>query len=146
MYAITEDTELIRHAPAYVTELFERLTTENRAPPLGAQNQVVDLILANPQLSATVIAWGRHADTDTAKPMPRRRLPQDAACRRVRASLRNRDRHAPGVRHAEAGLTSGSRRLDPAGASGYLTPLASSPSSRGPGHRPLTAATPVRIR
>jgi hypothetical protein len=87
MYAITEDTELIRLALAYVTALFEELTTENGAPPLGTQNQAVDLILADPQLSAAVIAWGRHADTDAATPMPPWRLPQDVAYRRVRAFL-----------------------------------------------------------
>ena len=50
MSAITEDTLLIRQALAYAIELYRELTEENGAPSLGTQNQVVDFILADPEL------------------------------------------------------------------------------------------------
>ena len=48
--ASTEDTLLIRQAMAYVIELYREMTEENGAPMLGTQNQVVDYILAEPEL------------------------------------------------------------------------------------------------
>ena len=58
MPAITEDTGLIRQAIAYAIELYRELTEENGAPSLGTQNQVVDFILADPELRAAVAHWG----------------------------------------------------------------------------------------
>jgi NAD(P)-dependent dehydrogenase (short-subunit alcohol dehydrogenase family) len=53
----------------------------------------------------------------------------------------------PGSDQAEPILVGACRpALAAAPTSRYLTGGAASPSSRGPGHRPLTAATPVRIR
>ena len=59
MSAITEDTLLIRQALAYAIELYRELTEENGAPSLGTQNQVVEFILADPELRAAVAQWGR---------------------------------------------------------------------------------------
>jgi hypothetical protein len=87
MADILEDTELIRDALAYVTELYEELTQENGAPTLGLQNQAVDLIRSDPGLRAAVTAWGRGAAVDEATTAPPRRLPYDAAYERVRAFL-----------------------------------------------------------
>jgi hypothetical protein len=55
--AITEDTLLIRRAMAYVVELYREMTEENGAPTLGTQNQVVEFILANPELCLAVSRW-----------------------------------------------------------------------------------------
>jgi len=52
--AVTENTKLIRQALAYVIELYRELTEENGAPTLGTQNQVVDFILADPELRRAV--------------------------------------------------------------------------------------------
>ena len=88
MPAITEDTVLIRQALAYVIELYRELTEENGAPTLGTQNQVVDFILADPELRAAVARLGSHR-RDATRRRPRRRggLPCDAAYRRIRAYL-----------------------------------------------------------
>jgi hypothetical protein len=58
MPAITEDTSLIRQALAYAIELYRELSEENGAPSLGTQNQVVDFILADPELRAAVAHGG----------------------------------------------------------------------------------------
>ena len=87
MPAITEDTVLIRQAVAYAIELYRELTEENGAPSLGTQNQVVDFILADPELRAAVAHWGQLTDPDEATTAPPRRLPCDAAYRRIRAYL-----------------------------------------------------------
>ena len=87
MPAITEDTLLIRQALAYAIELYRELSEENGAPSLGTQNQVVDFILADPELRAVVAQWGRLFESDEATTAPPRRLPCDAAYRRVRAYL-----------------------------------------------------------
>jgi hypothetical protein len=58
MPAITEDTLLIRQALAYAIELYRELSEENGAPTLGTQNQVVDFILADPDLRAAGRAVG----------------------------------------------------------------------------------------
>ena len=47
MATTTEDTTLIGQALAYVIELYHELTSENGAPTLGTQNQIVDFILAD---------------------------------------------------------------------------------------------------
>jgi hypothetical protein len=66
MPALTEDTVLIRRAIAYVIELYRELTAENGAPSLGTQNQVVEFILADPELREAVAQWGQAADPDEA--------------------------------------------------------------------------------
>jgi hypothetical protein len=57
MPALTEDTVLIRRAIAYVIKLYRELTAENGAPSLGTQNQVVEFILAAPELREAVAQW-----------------------------------------------------------------------------------------
>lgn len=87
MPAITEDTLLIRRALAYAIELYHGLSAESGAPSLGTQNQVVDFILADPELRAAVAHWGRLNKSDEATTAPPRRLPDDAAYRRIRVYL-----------------------------------------------------------
>jgi predicted component of type VI protein secretion system len=86
-FAAYEDAEFLRQVLAYVTELYEELTQENGAPPLGTQNQAVELILADPGLRAAVARWAKTARTEEATTRPLRRLPQDAAYGRVRDFL-----------------------------------------------------------
>jgi hypothetical protein len=79
MPALTEDTVLIRRAIAYVIELYRELTAENGAPSLGTQNQVVEFILADPELREAVAQWGQAAEPDEATPInriPRRAPPK----------------------------------------------------------------------
>lgn len=89
MAAITEDTVLIRQAMAYVIELYRELTEENGAPSLGTQNQVVDFVLTDPELREAVAQWARTVETEEATTEPPRRLPCDAAYRRVRAHMQS---------------------------------------------------------
>jgi hypothetical protein len=89
MPAITEDTPLIRQALAYAFELYRELTEENGAPSLGTQNQVVDFVLADPELRVAVAHWGRLIESDEATTAPPRRLPCDDAYRRIRAYLQS---------------------------------------------------------
>jgi hypothetical protein len=89
MAATTEDTVLIRQAMAYVVELYRELTEENGAPSLGTQNQVVDFILADPELREAVARWGRTVETEEATTEPPRRLPGDAAYRRIRTQMQS---------------------------------------------------------
>ncbi len=89
MTALTEDTTLIRHAIAYVIELYRELSEENGAPSLGTQNQAVDFILADPQLSAAIAEWGRKAQIDEATIAPARRLAGGADFQRISAYLRS---------------------------------------------------------
>jgi hypothetical protein len=89
MPAITEDTLLIRQALAYAIELYRELSEENGAPSLGTQNQVVNFILADPELRAAVAQWGRLFESDEATTAPPRRLPCDAAYWRIRAYLQS---------------------------------------------------------
>jgi len=102
MPALTEDTVLIRRAIAYVIELYRELTAENGAPSLGTQNQVVEFILADPELREAVAQWGQAADPDEATTQPLRRLPCDATYQRVRAYLR-RVMDEPGLHATRAG-------------------------------------------
>src|SRR5438874_1875511 len=88
MPALTEDTVLIRRTIAYVIELYRELTAENGAPSLGTQNQVVEFILADPELREAAAQWGQAADPDEATTQPLRRLPCDATYQRARAYLR----------------------------------------------------------
>ena len=89
MSDITEDTLLIRHALAYAVALYRELSEENGAPSLGTQNQVVDFILADPELRAAVAHWGRLVDSGEATTAPPQRLPCDSAYRRIRALLQS---------------------------------------------------------
>src|ERR1700757_3080264 len=89
MSEITEDTLLIRQALAYAIELYRELSEENGAPSLGTQNQVVDFILADPELRAAVAHWGRLVDSGEATTAPPRRVPCDPASRRIRACLQS---------------------------------------------------------
>ena len=84
MTATTEDTTLIARALAYAIELYRELTDENGAPTLGVQNQMVDFILSDAELRETVAQWGEAAELDEAGTRAPRRLPYDAAYRRVR--------------------------------------------------------------
>jgi hypothetical protein len=87
--AITENTVLIRQAMAYVIELYHELTVENGAPTLGTLNQVVDFILADPDLSRAVSDWARTVEIDEATTEPPSRLPLDGAYQRIRAYLQS---------------------------------------------------------
>ena len=89
MPEITEDPVLIRQALAYAIELYRELTEENGAPSLGTQNQLVDFILADPELRAAAVHWARLVESDEATTAPPRRLPYDAAYRRVRDYLQS---------------------------------------------------------
>jgi hypothetical protein len=87
MIGLTEDTALIRDAIAYTIELYRELSTENGAPTPGTQNQTVDFILADPELSLAVKKWGERARVDEATTAPPRRPPFDEAYRRIRAFM-----------------------------------------------------------
>src|SRR5213080_3297792 len=84
-----EDTKLGAQAHAYVIELYRELTVENGAPTLGTQNQVVDFILADPELSRAVSDWARTVEIDEATTGPPSRLPLDDAYQRIRTYLRS---------------------------------------------------------
>lgn len=85
--ARSEDPEAIIDALAYVEELHQELTTENGAPPLGAQNQVVEAILADPGLTAYVRDWARRTRALEASTKPAMRPPVDDVYRLVRDLL-----------------------------------------------------------
>jgi predicted transcriptional regulator len=84
-----ENSDLARHATAYVRELYRELTAENVAPTLGTQNQVVDFILGDRLLSNAVEAWARRYNPDEARVAAPQRLPPGEAHRRVAAKLRS---------------------------------------------------------
>jgi hypothetical protein len=54
---MARDTALALHALTYVIRLHADLTSEHGAPTLGTQNQAVDFILADPELSRAVATW-----------------------------------------------------------------------------------------
>jgi hypothetical protein len=81
-----DDSQLLLDALAYVTELYEEVTSENGAPTLGTQNQVVDFIRADPALSRYVRDWAR-TRSDEASLNPARRLPFDDAYQQIRAEM-----------------------------------------------------------
>lgn len=93
--ARTEDPNAIVDALAYVEELHQELTTENAAPPLGAQNQVIDAILADPGLTAYVRDWARRTGALEARAEPPMRPPIDDVYRFVRNLLLQVDPKAP---------------------------------------------------
>ena len=82
-----EDTGLAAAALAYVIELYHELTAENGAPTLGTQNQAVEFILADPELSAALARWAEGRPILEASTRPPQRLPRDALYERVRACL-----------------------------------------------------------
>lgn len=88
MTGLTQDTRLIEDAFEYVIELYRELSEENGAPSLGTQNQAVDFILADPELSRSVAGWARRARTDEATTAPPQRLPYDETYQRVAGFLR----------------------------------------------------------
>ena len=87
--AITEDTLLIRRAMACVVELYREMTEENGAPTLGTQNQVVEFILADPELCLAVSRWAGTAEIEEATTRPSARLPDDGAHQRIRSYLQS---------------------------------------------------------
>ena len=87
--AITENTLLIRQALAYVIELYHELTEENGVPALGTQNQVVDFILADPELSRAVSDWAQGIEIDEATTDPPSHLPGDNSYQRISAYLQS---------------------------------------------------------
>jgi hypothetical protein len=87
MPATTEDTVLIRQAMAYAVELYRELTEENGAPSLGTQNQVVDFILADPELREAIGRWAATVPTEEATTAPPQRLPCDPTYRRIRSYM-----------------------------------------------------------
>jgi len=83
----SEDSDAIVDALAYVEQLHQELTTENGAPPLGAQNRVAEAILADPALVAYVRDWAARHDVREASTAPAQRLPIDDVYRRLGALL-----------------------------------------------------------
>ena len=79
----TEDGAAIIDALAYVEQLHQELTTENGAPPLGAQNRVVEAILADPALVGYVRDWAARHPVLEASTAPAERLPLDDVYRRL---------------------------------------------------------------
>ena len=92
----TEDSDAIIDALVYVEQLHQELTTENGAPPLGAQNQVVEAILADPALVAYVRDWAARNRVLEASTAPAQRLPIDDVYRRLSTLLLSRETPAPG--------------------------------------------------
>jgi hypothetical protein len=87
MVRSTEETRLRLAALAYVINLYDELTQENGAPPLGTQNQAVDFILGDPELRCALADWAANAEIDEATTAPPRRPPYDALYHRVRGFL-----------------------------------------------------------
>ena len=102
MASITENTEAIGAALAYVAELYRELTEENGMPTLGTQNQAVDFILADPQLRQPVQDWAQIVGIAEATTAPPRRLPRDALYAAVRSQL-ERIMETPVFRRKEPG-------------------------------------------
>jgi hypothetical protein len=91
----SEDSDAIVDALAYVEQLHQELTTENGAPPLGTQNQVVEAILADPALVAYVQDWAGLNRVLEATTAPARRLPIDDVYRRLSTLLLENETPAP---------------------------------------------------
>jgi hypothetical protein len=85
--AMARDTALALHALTYVIRLHADLTSEHGAPTLGTQNQAVDFILADPDLSRAVATWAAMTNIWEASTKPSQRLPHDELYRRVREYL-----------------------------------------------------------
>jgi len=84
---MARDIPLALHALTYVIRLHADLTSEHGAPTLGTQNQAVDFILADPELSRAVAIWGTMTNIGEASTKPSQRLPHDELYRRVREYL-----------------------------------------------------------
>ena len=85
---MARDTTLALHALTYVIRLHADLTSEHGAPTLGTQNQAVDFILADPELSRAVATWAAMTNIGEASTKPSQRLPHDELYRRVREYLK----------------------------------------------------------
>jgi hypothetical protein len=85
--AMARDTALALHALAYVIRLHADLTSEHGAPTLGTQNQAVDFILADPDLSRAIATWAAMTNIGEASTKPSQRLPHDELYQRVREHL-----------------------------------------------------------
>lgn len=86
---MARDPTLALHALTYVIRLHADLTSEHGAPTLGTQNQAVDFILADPELSRAVARWAAMTKIGEASTKPSQRLPHDQLYRRVREYLKN---------------------------------------------------------
>jgi hypothetical protein len=91
---LVDEPERILDAIAYVEEIHRELTTENTAPPQGALNQVVEVVLADPLLADAARAWAeRNRVLDEVKSPPDP-PPFDDAYRRVSDLIREVERQA----------------------------------------------------
>jgi hypothetical protein len=86
MVLAMEETRLRLAALAYVINIYDELTQETGAPPLGTQSQAVELILGDPELRRALAGWAADAEIDEAT-MALQRPPQDALLHRVRRFL-----------------------------------------------------------
>jgi len=84
---MARDTTLALQALTYVMRLHADLTSEHGAPTLGTQNQAVDFILADPELSRAVATWAAMTKPGEASTKPYQQLPHDELYRRVREYL-----------------------------------------------------------
>ena len=75
MVGLTEDTAPITDACAYVIELYRELTEENGVLGVGAQNQAVNFILADPLLSRYAKQWARVPASTKRQPHRRSGFP-----------------------------------------------------------------------
>jgi len=82
-----ESTELRLAALAYVLELYNELSAENVAPTLGTQNQVVEFILADPELRQAVMTWAAESLRNEATLMRPQRLRGGVLYDRVRGYI-----------------------------------------------------------
>lgn len=89
-----EDADVILDAVAYVEEVHRELTSENTAPSVGALNQVVEVVLVDPELTAAARAWAQRNRVLEEASSPPGPPPADAAYRRVSELLRDAERNA----------------------------------------------------
>jgi hypothetical protein len=80
---MARDITLALHALTYVIRLHADLTSEHGAPTLGTQNQAVDFILADPELSRAVATWAAVPNIGEASTKPYQRLPHNELYRRI---------------------------------------------------------------
>ncbi len=82
-----EDEEAVAAALDYATAVYRGLTSENGAATLGTQNQIVEFILADPQLALAARRWAKEGGDGEAELGPKRVPPHDEAFRRIEARL-----------------------------------------------------------